>query len=263
MRHAGLDNLQFRTTCYAESLVDTFQGLLKKAPDNDPPTVQSLLEKALLTELPKFNAAKYLAPYGLEMAEFLSTRENFTDERWNELSRAILDHSDKYDVELIVAGWGETQEQFAGREQQAGACIFSVDKEGVTPHSDDGFYACGSGKYVAHAILSFFNCEPHMTLAEAVYYVAAAKFMSERTEGVGPNTVLRVAKRLGEGEWRGYFIQPDEIEKIREIWKSGGAPRMPRDAEDALVSIIGKHQGSQHVSIDHMVRAINRHAKNK
>jgi hypothetical protein len=39
-----------------------------------------------------------------------------------------------------------------------------------------------------------------MTLAEAIYRVAAAKFMTERTDGVGPNTVLRVATRIGEND---------------------------------------------------------------
>jgi hypothetical protein len=243
--------------------VDNFLGLLGEAPDNDPPTVQCLLERTLLTEFPKYNAAKYLTPYGLDMPAFLTSREKFTVERWNELNRAILDFSDNYDVELIVAGWGRTQEQFSGSGNQAEACIFSVNRDGVTRHSDDGFYACGSGKYVAHSILSFFSYEPHMTLAEAVYYVAAAKFMSEKTEGVGPNTVLRVAKRLGQGEWRGYFIQPDEVEQIRRLWKRSSAPRMPHVAENVVVSIIGKHQKMQRVTLNHMTKKVNQHVKVK
>jgi len=96
-----------------------------------------------------------------------------------------------------------------------------------------------------------------MTLAEALYRVAAAKFMCERTEGVGPNTGLRVATRLGEGEWRGYFIQPDEIVQIRAVWDASGAPRMTDEAEDILVKILSRH-GPQHVRHEHMVRNVNR-----
>lgn len=247
-------------TCYAESLVDTFEGLLGKAEDNDPPTIKGLLEKAQLEELQKYNAAKYLAPYGIDMPTFLKSRgaTGFSDERWNELSRSILDYSDTYDVELLVTGWGGTQEKFSGSGAQAGACIFHVSREGISPHSDDGFYVCGSGGPAAHSILSYFNHEPHDTLARAIHNVAAAKFMSERTEKVGPNTVMRVTTRLGAGDWRGYFIQPDEIDEIRRLWDESGAPRMSDKAEDAIVSIVAKHQKSQTVSWGHMDRTLDK-----
>src|ERR1700746_4068366 len=61
----GWTILSSGTTSDAESLVDAFEALLRKAQDNDPPTVKSLLEKALLEELQKYNAAKYLVPYGI------------------------------------------------------------------------------------------------------------------------------------------------------------------------------------------------------
>jgi hypothetical protein len=232
------------TMCYAESLVDAFQALLKEAPDNDPPTIKRALELALLAELPKFSAANYLTPYGLDMAAFLASRKSkgFSDERWNELTRSILEYSDKYDVELIVSGWGQTQEAFSATpSNQANGCIFSVDRSGVTTHSDEGFYTCGTGSPSAHSILSFFNYEPRMTLAWAVYFVAAAKFMSERTEGVGKTTVMRIGRRVGDGEWKGYFIQPDELEQIRTLWEKTGVPRMSDQAEDTIVDMLRKH----------------------
>jgi hypothetical protein len=202
------------TTCYSEALVDTFQALLRDAEDNDPPTIQRLLDAALLTELMKYGAARHLAPHGIDMPTFLSSgTDKFSDERRNELSRLIAEHSDTYDVELIISGWGQTQESF-GSDRASSACIYSVSREGVLPHSDDGFYTCGTGKNTAHAVLSYFSLERHMTLAEALYRVAAAKFMCERTEGVGPNTVLRVATRHGDGKLPGYHIQPTEIEQI-------------------------------------------------
>jgi hypothetical protein len=259
----GWTMLSSGTTCYSEGLVDTFQSFLNDAGDNDPPTVHRLLEAALRTEMPRFIAARYLTPYGIDMPTFLGSARGpngFTDERWNELSRLMLDYSDSYDVELLVSGWGQTQERFGpgGGGNQASAEIYSVNRNGVTPHSNEGFYACGSGADAAHSMLSFFNCQRYMTLAEAIYYVAAAKFMSERTAGVGANTLMRVGTRLGDGEFRGYYIELHELEQIRKMWESQGAPRMPDGAEDLIVTIVARHQKAQEVSLGHMARNVQK-----
>jgi hypothetical protein len=249
----GWTILSSGTFSYSELLLDTFHAEMNRASDNDPPTLQRCLEAALLAELPKFGAAKHLAPYGLDMPGFLASRSKFTDERWNELSRLISDHSDYYDVEMIVSGWGAEQEA----SPSPGACIFSVDRNGVLPHSNVGFYACGSGKEIAHSILSFFNQQPHMTLAETIYHVAAAKFMSERTGGVGPVTLMRVSVRTGAAKdaWKGYFIQPEELCEIHELWLKHTAPRIPPEAEDRIVAILGK-RGKLHVTHHHMLRRV-------
>jgi hypothetical protein len=257
----GWTILSSGTMCYAESLVDAFEALLQKAPDNDPPTIKRLLEQALLEELPKFGAAQYLTPYGIEMPAFLDPekKKGFPDEHWKELARSILEYSDKYDVELIVSGWGQTQEAFsATTSNKADGYIFSASRDGVLMHSNEGFYTCGVGGSSAHSLLSFFNYEPHLPLARAVYFVAAAKFMSERTEGVGKNTVLRIARRTGEGEWKGYFIQPDELEEIRKLWEEKGMPRIPDEAEDAIIEMLCKHQGSVKGSVEQMSRMVNK-----
>ena len=258
----GWTMLTSGTTCYSESLVDAFQALLSKANDNDPPAVKNMLEDALRSELANYGAAKYLAPYGLNMQTFLASRAagatvGFSDEIWGELSRLILDYSDNYDAELIVSGWGETQEKFVGTGAQAGAHIFRVSRDGATSHSDDGFYACGSGAVTAHSILAHFNHEPHAPLAHSIYHVAVAKFMAERTGTVGPNTVMRISTRTGQGNWRGYFIQPSEVDDIRAIWSENYALKISPRIEDAMVEIIAKHQKSQVVTEDHTFRKIN------
>ena len=129
------------TTCYTESFLDTLRGLLAKSSDNEPETIKRLLEMALLIELPKFSAAKYLAPYGIDMSTFLQFRSKeagFSDERWNELSRSILEYSDQYDIEILVSGWGDIQENHVVEENsRAIAHIFSVSRGGVVPHSHD------------------------------------------------------------------------------------------------------------------------------
>jgi hypothetical protein len=237
----GWTILSSGTVMYAEALVDAFQDNLGRAQDNDPPTVQRCLEAALIAELPRYSAARFLAPYGLDMPTFLSSGNSFTEERWNELNRQIFEFSDTYDVELLVSGWGGTQEGFTDGQHPSG-CIFSASRYGVTSHGDEGFYACGSGNEAAHSMLSFFNQEPRLTLAHTVYHVAAAKFMSERTAGVGPSTLIRIARRTGDGDWRGYFIQPDELRAIRSLWERYGSPRLPRSAETRVIEILAAHE---------------------
>jgi hypothetical protein len=240
--------------CYIESLVDSVYAELGAAPDNDPPSVERCLECALRSELPKFIAARYLTPYGLDMPTFLSSRpKGFTDERWNELSRLMLEYSETYDVEIIVSGWGQNQEISKSPE----ATIFSVGRDGVTRHSDEGFYACGSGASAALSTLYFFSQQSHMTLPETVYHVAAAKFMSERAEGVGPRTLLRVATQSGsEGKlWSGYFLQPEEMSQLYDLWSKYTAPRIPAEAEDKIVEILGK-RGKLSVTQDHFSRRV-------
>jgi hypothetical protein len=250
----GWTILSSGTFSYVESLVDAFYGEITGAENNDPPMVERCLDSALRAEMPKFSAARYLTPYGLDMPRFFSSRSQFTDERWNELSRLMLEYSDSYDVEILVSGWGATQEE---TDRRGGACIFSASKDGVLRYSDVGFHACGSGGSTAHSILSFFNQEPRMTLAETIYHVAAAKFMSERTAGVGEETVMRVGLRTGNTDqrWKGYFIQPDEMDELRSLWQTHTPQVVPPEAEDRIVAMLAT-RGSVRVTPNHMVRGV-------
>ena len=56
---------------------------------------------------------------------------------------------------------------------------------------------------------------------------------------------MRVTKRSGEGDWRGYYIQPDELEQIRAIWNSSGAPKLSGDARLRLLQILKNHEAKQ------------------
>jgi len=264
--YRGWTMLSSGTLAYAEALIDRFQDHLGRAQDNDPPTVQRCLELALNDELPRFSAARLLAPYGLDVASFLASRHSFAEERWNELHRQILEYSESYDVELLVSGWGQTQEGLGGQGRASGY-IFSIDRYGVTSHSDEGFFTSGSGKEVAHSLLSFFNQEPRLTLAQTVYHVAGAKFMAERAAGVGPSTVMRVARRVGTEDWRGYFIQPAEIAEIYRVWRRHGSPRVPVSAEARVVELLSNHESPQNVTTEHIAfvtrRTIRRSRQNR
>jgi hypothetical protein len=256
----GWTVLNAGTVSLCQSLIHSFGNSLAKATDDYPPTVKKCLEGALRIELPKFCAEKYLSPFGLDMGGFLKERASFTDAAWNELYRSILDFADRYDVQLLVSGWGSKKPDEPPEDYRVSAEILCTDRDGVCSHSDEGFWACGSGADVAHSVLSFFNQEPHMTIARTIYQVASAKFMSERTSGVGPDTRIRVCTRAGPGEWGGYWIQPDETIKIRRMWEKHGAPRSPGRVEDEIIAMLSKH-GPQRLSTEHMVRTFNKHAR--
>jgi hypothetical protein len=249
------------TFSQVESLVDSFHAELQNTQDHDPPSIERCLESALRVEMPRFGAAKYLTPFGIDMKTFLesapttgSKLKKFTEERWNELSRLILDYSDQYDAELIVSGWGPTQEDSSRR---GGACIFGVSRDGVLRHSNVGFHACGSGGTVAHSILSAFGQEPRMTLAETIYHTACAKFMAEKAHGVGEGTLMRVGLRLAESKdkWKGYFIQPNEIDQLRELCRNYVEPTIPAEAEDVITQMLG-NRGKLRVTQDYMTRRV-------
>jgi hypothetical protein len=171
--YAGWTVLSSGTTCYSERFFSTFRGLMEKRGDNEPDTVRQVLEETLTSELQKFCAERYLLPFGIDMKEFLSSTGP-KDKLPDEIGRAILDYSDQYDVELIVSGWGRTfQEKILKEREVATASIFSVSRNGVVPHSTDGFYACGSGAPSAYSMMAYFHYDDHTVISRAIYYVAA------------------------------------------------------------------------------------------
>jgi len=82
--------------------------------------------------------------------------------------------------------------------------------------------------------LYFHKYGPGCPLPRAIYLVATAKFMAEKTLGVGPNTVMFAMKRTG-----GWIpIMPDHLKTIRELWKDEGAPRLPKAAEGLVSELL-------------------------
>lgn len=252
----GWTMLSSGTTCYSERFIAEFRRLLRDAPDNEPDTVRNILEKVRASEITKFCEEKYLTPFGLKMPEFLTST---TGALPADLSRSILDYSDQYDVEIIVSGWGdkEANHVLENEKVRSIANIFSVGRDGVLTHGDDGFHTAGSGKWAAQSTLMFFNYESRLSLPQQIYFVAAAKLMAERDGHVGRvNTIMRVAHRVGSGEWSGFFVKRSHFDAIRRTWEEMGAPRMPERAEDEIVGFVKEYQGSVRTSAEYMGRHI-------
>ena len=71
-------------------------------------------------------------------------------------------------------------------------------------------------------------------MAETVYHVCEAKFMSESTPTVGRQTFLRIF----EADQPLRFVRYSGIRKIRESWETRGAPRTPREIINAIPPLI-------------------------
>jgi hypothetical protein len=83
--------------------------------------------------------------------------------------------------------------------------------------------------------LYFHNCRPGMDVASVIDFVATAKFMAEKTLGVGANTVMYVMKRTG-----GLVpVMPDHLGEIRQLWMHEGALRIPGGAVALVNSLVG------------------------
>ncbi|PYX01256.1 MAG: hypothetical protein DMG89_02195 [Acidobacteria bacterium] len=224
------------TLGHVDSLVDALTRRMLSASDNDPKTIKHLLETAHREELGSWSAGHYLAPFGLDMPTFLSKGKRYPTQVQSDLSRSIALGAEEYDAEIIVCGWGATATSLAQeRKSRPYPYIFSADYQGIKLHKTAGLYACGSGAPAALSTLYFHNCRPGMDVATVIYYVATAKFMAERTLGVGPNTVMFAMKRTG-----GLVpVTSDHLKQMRKLWIDEGSPRLPNTATALVTSLLG------------------------
>jgi len=195
----------------ADIFVDSLTREMLQGADNEPSTIRKYLEKVHREELAIWSAGRWLSPFGLNMDGFLQRGNALPPSVESDISRNIAINAENYDVEVIVCGWGETIKRLATEKtSKPQSYIFSVDYSGVKLHKTAGLYACGSGASAALSTLYFHNYGPGCPLPRAIYLVATAKFMAEKTLGVGPNTVMFAMKRTG-----GWIpIMPDHLKTI-------------------------------------------------
>lgn len=106
--------------------------------------------------------------------------------------------------------------------------LFTVSDLGSTHHYDMvGFAAIGSGTTAVHNTLSFHSFNNRMPFEQALYYVCAGKFMSERAGGVGETTTVIVGQSV-DGEIRWQDLSDEMVDELRKRWTKDGQPRIPR-----------------------------------
>lgn len=167
-----------------------------------------------------------LSPFDMSLEEFKKEgKDTFPAETHSELSADIKRNADNFTAGIIVSGWG--YREFAPH-------LFTVDRFGVTPRDTEGFAVSGSGSYAAQAMLMFhaqtsLKCVyKGMSMATAVLYICAAKFFAERVDGVGRNTMLRIATR-GQRSARNLNC----VDEIRAWWNKYSSPGLVATDQEA------------------------------
>jgi hypothetical protein len=128
-------------------------------------------------------------------------------------------------------------------------------------HSLLGYAAIGSGGSTAASQLLMLKHARHSSLTETLYSVAAAKFSAEAADGVGQNTVIRVAWKRKDSDSRdqppGRFIQLQEIDVLRAMWLESGKPKVPYLSYKDLKSVLDKSG----IDFEHSIGASVRYAE--
>ena len=103
--------------------------------------------------------------------------------------------------------------------------ILVCGDDGCAEFTRVGFAAIGSGDMQALASLAFHDWDRLWSVDKAIYQVCAAKFMAEKTNGVGDQTIVLCLREDGKTKW----IFKRHVEMIRKLWEKEGSPRIPSD----------------------------------
>jgi hypothetical protein len=126
-----------------------------------------------------------------------------------------------------------------GFDPSGHAHIFTVSNPGVvTYHDNEGFWAIGSGQQVGITALMFHQYNKMFPLAWSMYHVCEAKFMAERSPGVGEESfILIMNKNKGN-----YWYPVKEIAKVKEVWRQCGRPSRPPQAVTLIEGLAKEHE---------------------
>jgi hypothetical protein len=189
-----------------------------------PSALVAAVEEAYRVELLKIHETEVLMPYGMSRDDFFACgKDRFTEYKFN----AIVDLLEQThtDVSLLIAGYDE----------RGDGHIYEASCWGVVKEQPLEFHAIGSGRSTAlgtlYPVPDFARSEDFM---EVIYRLCAAKFSAESTPTVGTNTFL-FARARGGGEIS--VMSPENINGLRQIWRSEGQPPIP----DSAIQLLKEH----------------------
>jgi hypothetical protein len=204
-------------------IIKRAEGYLKGRA-NTLSNVRTIFKRAFQQHLIEMKTDQVLSGYGLDMKTFeKSGRKRFTAEIFNSLCYRM--NEIKTTCEFLIYGFDSS-----GR-----AHIFTVSDPGTDSVFDKPGFACiGSGRYAADTMLHYFGQSVSSSLPQTVFNLSAAKFMAERSPGVGKETFLYF-KRPGSvaSRWIGGLL-----EGLRDNWEKDGRPKMSAAALD-FISTMG------------------------
>jgi hypothetical protein len=122
----------------------------------------------------------------------------------------------------------------AGYAANGGSHIFSVSHPGKAENHDvTGFWAIGSGQYGALASLFFHSYNKKFLPPTALYHVCEAKFMAERSGGVGEASSVLVLSLdpdyVGAGLAKIKVEEFLKVDSLKKVWNKEGKPRVPKN----------------------------------
>lgn len=223
--------------------------------------IKKVVRNAFHKRMAEWSGDRFLSQYDLDMAEFKKQgREMFGDKHFGDLSLMIEQDASNYKQQILVVGWGQSKHL---------PIFFGMSRDGLSSHAFDAVAAIGSGAEIALPTMFVIGQHREMTLEETIYSVAAAKFASERCDGVGQETTMYVSwKRDDSQPGRDAFVQPDQIAELRRMWEKYGKPAIPDKATLLLNKIAtglfgGKPRevGLKHVTMLHKAAKKLKHQK--
>jgi hypothetical protein len=164
--------------------------------------------------------ANYLSSFKLTLDEFRATgAQMFPSDIYRELFNSITECD--IGCEMLISGFDHL-----GQPQ-----LFAVDHPGIArPYTDIGFWAIGSGQNQALSSLFFAWKTGQRSLGEVLYDCCAAKFFAESEPSVGKSTFILIHKRNELPR----YLDEDDIQKLRAVWNSFGAPRRPGNIKNVI-----------------------------
>jgi hypothetical protein len=120
---------------------------------------------------------------------------------------------------------------FTGFDSKMRPHIFVIKERGRIQYCDtEGFAAIGSGGWRSLVALSSYPFRRNLSLSQAVFGVAAAKFAAEsQADGVGEDTVLAILEPKVD---LSPVMSDQRVNNLRKLWK--GLDRFPKDAESEI-----------------------------
>jgi 20S proteasome alpha/beta subunit len=142
-----------------------------------------------------------------------------------------------------------------GFDSNGMAHIYAVTGEDSPKCYDQvGIWSIGSGSHAALSSLAFHIDNRQLNIyratpEQALYFACEAKFMAESSGQVGREAALGTIHTAYEGPFNGVdsdiycqVVTPAKISKIKEIWKTGGQPRVPDGIENQITEILTPKQ---------------------
>ncbi len=178
--------------------------------------IQEITRTAYNRRMGKICSAPVLGPLNVELDDFIKNGlKRFGKSEFSRLTMEIQSQGHSFNEHMLVVGWGKAD---------ASCMIYEVGPYGDANHGIDGVAAIGSGSEVALSTMLLLGQSRNSYLPETLYTVASAKFAAEKSHGqdVGPHTSMYITEKYKEGEKRppGSYVQPTELERLRNLWRS-------------------------------------------